>query len=290
MIQLALLVGSDYTTGLPGIGPVTALEILAAFPAVGDNLLHGLINFYTWIKGNRIVGPGKAALRNKLRNVQIEKGFPSQAVVQAYLFPTIDESKEGFTWGKPNIVLLCDYARRKFGWTKSKFDEIMKPVIKRMEEKKSQKAIDTYFKLHTVPKSIEQNLSKRVQKAVQRLNNEDFDEEEKVNEDEVNGKRGKTKAAGEKRKKRRNSNDEENSVELKSQPKIPGAVSSAEKKTEEYIPQREKDKAEALKKKLHAIEVVRKSKQGLYKTKKVKRCVRKVKKEAELSESDSGSS
>lgn len=32
MILLALLVGSDYTVGLQGVGPVTAMEILAAFP------------------------------------------------------------------------------------------------------------------------------------------------------------------------------------------------------------------------------------------------------------------
>lgn len=32
MVLLALLVGSDYTVGLQGVGPVTAMEILAAFP------------------------------------------------------------------------------------------------------------------------------------------------------------------------------------------------------------------------------------------------------------------
>lgn len=37
MIKLALLVGSDYTLGVSGIGPVTALEVLAAFPSEGDD-------------------------------------------------------------------------------------------------------------------------------------------------------------------------------------------------------------------------------------------------------------
>ncbi|XP_026669038.1 DNA repair protein complementing XP-G cells homolog isoform X2 [Ceratina calcarata] len=73
MIRLALLVGSDYTTGLTGIGPVTALEILAAFPSQGDDLLHGLSNFCTWIENGRSAGPGKATLRNKLQNLQIQK-------------------------------------------------------------------------------------------------------------------------------------------------------------------------------------------------------------------------
>ncbi|KAJ8964829.1 hypothetical protein NQ314_004637 [Rhamnusium bicolor] len=34
MILFALLVGSDYTTGIQGVGPVTALEILACFPPI----------------------------------------------------------------------------------------------------------------------------------------------------------------------------------------------------------------------------------------------------------------
>ena len=43
LIELALLLGSDYTEGIKGIGPVLAMEILAEF---GDlkNLSNGLIN------------------------------------------------------------------------------------------------------------------------------------------------------------------------------------------------------------------------------------------------------
>lgn len=74
MIRLALLVGSDYTTGLTGIGPVTALEILAAFPSEGDDLLKGLTNFSSWIENGKTAGPGKANLRTKLQNLQIQKG------------------------------------------------------------------------------------------------------------------------------------------------------------------------------------------------------------------------
>ncbi|OAD58361.1 hypothetical protein WN48_11323 [Eufriesea mexicana] len=287
MIQLALLVGSDYTTGLSGIGPVTALEILAAFPSEGDNLLRGLTNFYSWIENGKAAGPGKSTLRTKLQNLQIQKGFPSQAVVQAYLSPKVDESKETFTWGKPNIVLLADYAKQKFGWDKNKCDKIMEPVLKRLEEKQVQNKIDAYFKLQTIPKSIEMNLSKRVRKAVQRLNNEDVEDSARV--ENVQESIKKKKYSIENRKKKKELKNKETSTDH-TKSKVLAVTAPNEKNVNEYIPQRENDKANALKNKLHAIEVLRKSKRGLYKTKKVKRCVRKVKIEAELSESDSGSS
>ena len=42
LINIALLCGSDYTDGIQGVGPVTAMEILAEFPGEG---LEGLTKF-----------------------------------------------------------------------------------------------------------------------------------------------------------------------------------------------------------------------------------------------------
>ncbi|XP_018400352.1 PREDICTED: DNA repair protein complementing XP-G cells [Cyphomyrmex costatus] len=294
LIQLALLVGSDYTTGIVGIGPVTALEILAAFPADGDNVLHGLHNFCSWIKKGMFVAPGKTSLRNKLRSLKLNKDFPNQAVVQAYLFPTVDESKEIFTWDKPNVVLLCDYTRQKFGWTKGKFDDTMIPVLKRMEENKNQKLLDMYFKAKASPRSIESSLSKRVQKALRRLNSDDVDMDSNT-DDKPRLKKNKKDGAVQKSNNEKNSEFEFTELETPTS-KIKSAIHEGErsikavdekKDNKEYIPQREKDKESALKRKLHAIEIFRKSKQGLSKTRKVKCKTRKVKEQAELSESDS---
>lgn len=214
-------------------------------------------------------------------------GFPSQAVVQAYLAPMVDESKETFSWGKPNIIILGDYAKQKFGWDKDKYNKIITPVLKRLEEKQIQNKIDAYFKLQTIPRSIEINLSQRVQKAVEKLNNDNVKDFKRI--ENVQSLQKKQKSSNENQKKRK---------ELKNEQTLAGSAKSKifsvstfnEKNVDEYIPQREHDKVNALKNKLHAIEVLRKSKQGLYKTKKIKRCVRKIKKEAELSESDSNSS
>ena len=47
LIRLAYLVGSDYTVGLKGLGPVTSLEILREWDTYG---IDGLIQFKEWAK------------------------------------------------------------------------------------------------------------------------------------------------------------------------------------------------------------------------------------------------
>jgi len=79
MVRLALLVGSDYTSGLPGVGPVTAMEVLASFPSPknptsAEQLLIGLRRFQEWVRSGFLVGPTKATLKNKLKNVTIIPG------------------------------------------------------------------------------------------------------------------------------------------------------------------------------------------------------------------------
>jgi DNA excision repair protein ERCC-5 len=63
-------------------------------------------------------------------------GFPSLAVANAYLHPKVDESKEVFTWGLPDLTALRDFTRQKFGWAKTKSDEILLPVMKKLDERK----------------------------------------------------------------------------------------------------------------------------------------------------------
>jgi len=160
-----------------------------------------------------------------------------------------------------------------------------------MEEKKSQKLLDTYFKIKASPQSIEQNLSKRVQKAVRKLNNDNESEESPDGEPKAK----KSKKCNDKKLKKEKDTDKlsvpthrsKESFEINVSHDKPLKSTIQEKYARECIPQREKNKACALEKKLHAIEIFRKSKQGLGKTKKTKRVVRKIKMEAELSESDS---
>lgn len=74
LINIALLCGSDYTEGIRGVGPVTAMEILAKFPGAG---IEGLAKFKTWWENaqREIRVPVKQSkLLAKLRNLDIHEG------------------------------------------------------------------------------------------------------------------------------------------------------------------------------------------------------------------------
>jgi DNA excision repair protein ERCC-5 len=51
LIRLAYLLGSDYVEGLPGVGPVLAMEILKEFP--GDDGLHKFRDWWTRVQTGR---------------------------------------------------------------------------------------------------------------------------------------------------------------------------------------------------------------------------------------------
>ncbi|XP_069684242.1 DNA excision repair protein ERCC-5 isoform X2 [Periplaneta americana] len=310
MILLALLVGSDYTPGLQGVGPVTALEILAAFPTNGEEtneILKGLQNFRVWWNNGMTVGPGRTPLKNKLRDLQFVEGFPSVAVVDAYLHPKVDESRETFSWGLPDLTSLRDFAQRKFGWSRSKTDEILLPIMKKLEERKNQMSLDSYFKVIPKLQAAEGKLSKRVKKAVHRLGKgTSSDSEESITENRhstqskkrrivtnvdnrqegVETEQGRGRVRGRGRGRGSGRGSVQVSVTPATEPRVPIAEESI---SGEFIPQRERDKINALKSKLKAIEVFRTSKTGLDRTKRQKRIKRQILKEAKLSESSSSS-
>ena len=93
--------------------------------------------------------------------------------------PIVDDNKEAFSWGHPDIESIHEFAKKNLGWTRSKTEEILEPVMKRLAEKK-QMNIMNYFKVQESKKNYDSTkMSKRVQKAVEKMSGIEIPEAEK---------------------------------------------------------------------------------------------------------------
>ncbi|TPX15521.1 uncharacterized protein E0L32_004501 [Thyridium curvatum] len=150
LIAIAQLLGSDYTEGLHGVGPVTAVEILSEFPGA-----DGLAEFRDWWqevqkqplpkKGAPDAAATKqsSAFRRKFRKSQAAKlflppGFPNPAVAEAYLRPEVDKDPEPFQWGVPDLDALRTFLMATIGWSQERTDEVLVPVIKDMNRREAE--------------------------------------------------------------------------------------------------------------------------------------------------------
>ncbi|KAK2060312.1 DNA excision repair protein [Colletotrichum caudatum] len=153
LIAIAQLLGSDYTEGLPGVGPVTAVEILSEFPGK-----DGLARFKEWWQDVQMNNRPKEAdagspFRRKFRKSQATKlflssGFPNPAVTDAYIRPEVDSSPESFQWGVPDLEGLRQFLMATIGWSKERTDEVLVPVIRDMNKRDvegTQTNITRYF-------------------------------------------------------------------------------------------------------------------------------------------------
>ncbi|EDW85247.1 uncharacterized protein Dwil_GK18419 [Drosophila willistoni] len=292
LIQLACLVGSDYTTGIHGIGAVTALEILASFSTAttvpstqsicNQTVLETLTRFRDWWQAhkNSNLPPGSSArlsLRKKLKNIDLHEGFPSSAVVEAYLDPKVDDNRDAFTWGTPDVDSIREFARKSFGWTTSKTDDILMPVIKKINDKKIQGSIRNYFTAKSALRVQQPQVSKRVQTAIDKMSGKlDVETPEKpkktsrarrtkaVNK-ESNDDEFEPKPARPKRGKRKSSTtteavalEEETNTENPSTSIKPGKCPRIPDSTE-VIPQRERDLEQMRLNKAKAAELFKKA-------------------------------
>jgi DNA excision repair protein ERCC-5 len=143
LIQIAHLLGSDYTEGLPGIGPVTAVEILSEFPSE-----NGLQEFRDWWDDVQVNSRPKevdmaSPFRRKFRRSQGKKlflppAFPSPAVTEAYLKPDVDSTPEPFQWGVPDLDNIRSFLMSTIGWGPERADEVLVPVIKAINQREAE--------------------------------------------------------------------------------------------------------------------------------------------------------
>ncbi|KZM19858.1 endonuclease [Ascochyta rabiei] len=150
LIAIAQLLGSDYTTGIPGIGPVTALEIISEFPNLED-----FKDWWTGVQNNTIPKEVDASnvFRRRFRKSQATKlflppGFPDPRVADAYLNPEVDSDPQPFQWGVPDLAALRSFLSAQIGWSSERTDEVLVPVIKdmnRREKEGTQANITRFF-------------------------------------------------------------------------------------------------------------------------------------------------
>ncbi|CAH2045105.1 unnamed protein product [Thlaspi arvense] len=197
IIRMAMLLGSDYTEGISGIGIVNAIEVVTAFPEE-----DGLQKFREWVEspdptilgktdaktGSNVKKRGSDSVDNKgsssgastddteeikkifmdkhrkvSKNWHIPSTFPSEAVTSAYINPQVDRSTEIFSWGKPDLLVLKKLCWEKFGWNSKKTDDLLLPVLKEYEKRETQLRMEAFYSFSERFAKIR---SKRIKKAV----------------------------------------------------------------------------------------------------------------------------
>jgi len=134
LIRFAHLLGSDYTEGVPGVGPVTAMEILTDFESLEE--------FRDWsakiqmgqFEGN-ITTQFRKKFKRQAQKMFLPPSFPDTRVDIAYLHPDVDSDPSGFEWGVPDLDALRSYLMATIGWTQERTDEVLVPVIRDMNKR-----------------------------------------------------------------------------------------------------------------------------------------------------------
>ncbi|KAI1317364.1 DNA repair protein rad2 [Mortierella claussenii] len=164
LVALAYLLGSDYTTGIKGVGLVTAMEIIRLFPK--------LENFARWWKGeqHRVGETGTTdstvnnsgltemeldsidevaleKLAKQCKKIHVPSSFPDPHVADAYIHPLVDDDPTKFQWGIPDLDGLRDYLRKSLDWDRGEVDRVLLPIIRQMASAQSQTqtTLDGFF-------------------------------------------------------------------------------------------------------------------------------------------------
>ena len=138
VIQIAHLLGSDYTEGIPSIGPVTALEILSEFDS-----LESFKDWWSQVQmGHKFPEDTSSSFRRKFRRnaakLFLPPTFPDKRVDHAYLHPDVDSDPSAFAWGVPDLDALRQFLMGTIGWSQERADEILVPVIKDMNRRETE--------------------------------------------------------------------------------------------------------------------------------------------------------
>ncbi|KAF9128570.1 DNA repair protein rad2 [Mortierella sp. 14UC] len=161
LVSLAYLLGSDYTTGVKGVGLVTAMEILRLFPNLEDfaRWWRGEQFKQDWVEERNLEDDSKKSLdglgleldrevaleklAKQCRKIHLPSTFPDPHIADAYVHPMVDDDDAKFQWGIPDLDGLRDYLRKSMSWDRSEVDRVLLPIIRQMAAQASQPQTQT---------------------------------------------------------------------------------------------------------------------------------------------------
>lgn len=139
LIRIAHLLGSDYTEGLPSVGPVTALEILSEFETLEEfSDWWSRVQMGQEVSAEEAANPFRRKFRRNASKIFLPTVFPDKRVDHAYLHPEVDSDPSAFAWGVPDLDALRQYLMATIGWTQERTDEVLVPVIKDMNRRENE--------------------------------------------------------------------------------------------------------------------------------------------------------
>ncbi|KAH8994897.1 PIN domain-like protein [Lactarius akahatsu] len=179
LVQLAYLLGSDYVEGLPGVGPVVAMELLKEFS--GDDCLQEFKDWWQRVQSGRDKPEEsrtnfRRRFKKRFKTLYIPDEWPNPVVRDAYYHPTVDDSEEPFKWGLPDLDGLCGLLIQELGWNQSKVEELLLPIIQKIRKRTQALALNKqgnlkeYFGVSSgglvAPRNRRTYTSKRLQQVV----------------------------------------------------------------------------------------------------------------------------
>ncbi|GAA6000371.1 hypothetical protein JCM10207_007983 [Rhodosporidiobolus poonsookiae] len=179
LVRLAYLLGSDYTDGLPGVGPVQGMELLNEFP--GEDGLKRFKQWWAKVQSGKDAAATDTTWKRRFRKghkkLIIDDRWPDPEISNAYYRPTVQESDEAFSWAGTDLDGLRHYLARTLGWDQTKTDSTLLPLIKREQDRKEgkhkqQKQVTDFFDVSAGYKPFSRAkqpkyASKRLQNVVQ---------------------------------------------------------------------------------------------------------------------------
>lgn len=139
LIRFAHLLGSDYTEGLPSVGPVTALEILSEFDTLEQfSEWWASVQMGQKLSAEDAANPFRKKFRKNAAKIFLPTTFPDTRVDHAYLNPEVDKDPEPFQWGVPDLDALRSFLMATIGWSQERTDEVLVPVIRDMNKRENE--------------------------------------------------------------------------------------------------------------------------------------------------------